>query len=57
MSDQDYEDDPVPFRELAAPNMPPARLIRAWAQAKGLPIARRGRIPADVELAYLQARS
>lgn len=57
MSDQDYEDDPAPFRELAAPNMPPARLIRAWAQAKGLPIAQRGRIPADVELAYLQARS
>lgn len=56
MTDRDYEDEPTPFRVLAAPAMPPAKLIRQWAQAKGLPVGKRGRISSDVELAYLQAR-
>ena len=56
MTDFDYEPDPVPFREIAAPSMPPAHLIRAWANAKGLPIGRRGRIPSDVVLAYQESQ-
>jgi len=57
VSDLDYEADPTPFRELAAPSMPPARLIRLRAKAKGLPIGERGRIPDDVVLAYWESQS
>lgn len=53
MTDHDYE--PTPWRELAEPTMPSPKLIRQWALSKGLPIGKRGKIPADVVMAYREA--
>jgi hypothetical protein len=52
------EDDdtyPTPYRELVEPTQPSPKAIRAWALQRGLPVGRRGRIPADVALAYQEA--
>ena len=52
------DDDSYPpaYRELVEPSQPTPKAIRAWALAKGLHVGKRGRIPADVELAYNEAR-
>ena len=52
------EDDafPTPYKELLEPTAPSPKAIRAWALAQGIYVGKRGRIPADVELAYMQAR-
>lgn len=34
---------------------PSPQAIRAWAREKGLPVGNRGRIAADVQLAYQEA--
>lgn len=54
----DDEDDTYPpaYRELVEPSQPTPKAIRAWALERGLHVGKRGRIPADVELAYQQAR-
>ena len=44
------------YRELVEPSQPTPKAIRQWAKATGLYVGTRGRIPADVELAYMQAR-
>ena len=53
------EDDnfPQPYRELVEPSGPSPKAVRAWAIARGLPVGKRGRVPADVTLAYQQAHS
>lgn len=52
------EDDafPTPYKELLEPTAPSPKAIRAWALEQGLHVGKRGRIPGDVELAYMQAR-
>lgn len=58
LTDTPPDDDTYPpaYRELVEPSQPTPKAIRQWALAKGLMVGKRGRIPADVELAYLQAR-
>ena len=58
LTDTPEDDDSYPpaYRELVEPSQPTPKAIRAWALAKGLHIGKRGRIPADVELAYNEAR-
>ena len=57
--------DPTPHEDTAfvttygespEPTAPSPKAIRAWALSTGLHVGKRGRIPADVELAYMQAR-
>ena len=55
---QPPEDDdtfPPAYRELVEPSGPSPKAVRAWAIGRGLPVGKRGRIPGDVTLAYLQA--
>ena len=47
---------PPAYKELAEPTHATPNAIRAWALIKGLPVGKRGPIPADVALAYIQAR-
>lgn len=58
--DHQHDDDDEPFapayKELAEPTHATPNAIRAWALIKGLPVGKRGPIPADVALAYEQAR-
>lgn len=51
---EDDEDFPQPYRELLEPTQPTPKAVRAWALSRGLPVGKRGRIPSDVTLAYLQ---
>lgn len=58
LTDPTPDDDdtyPTPYRELVEPSQPSPKAIRAWALTKGLHVGKRGRIPADVELAYNEA--
>ena len=54
ISFNDDEDDTYPpaYREMVEPSQPTPMAIRAWALEVGLPVGRRGRIPADVILAF-----
>ena len=58
LTDTPEDDDTYPpaYRELVEPSQPTPTAIRAWALAKGLHVGKRGRIPADVALAYNEAR-
>ena len=59
LNDTPPEDDdtyPPAYRELVEPSQPTPKAIRAWALEKGLVVGKRGRIPADVALAYNEAR-
>ena len=58
LTDTPDDDDSYPpaYRELVEPSQPTPKAIRQWAKATGLYVGARGRIPADVELAYMQAR-
>lgn len=51
------DDDTFPpaYRELVEPSQPTPKAIRAWALARGLDVGKRGRISAEVKLAYQQA--
>lgn len=53
---EDDDSFPPAYRELVEPSQPSPKAIRAWALEKGLVVGKRGRIPGDVQLAYLQAR-
>ena len=53
---EDDDSYPPAYRELVEPSQPTPKAIRAWALAKGLHVGKRGRIPADVALAYNEAR-
>jgi hypothetical protein len=58
LTDPTPEDDdtfPPAYRELVEPSQPSPKLIRAWALERGLVVGKRGRIPADVQLAYQEA--
>ena len=59
LTDAPEDDDSYPpaYRELVEPSQPTPKAIRAWALAKGLHVGKRGRIPADVVLAYHEARN
>ena len=50
------ESFPPADKELAEPTHATPNAIRAWALIKGLPVGKRGPIPADVALAFEQAR-
>ena len=52
-----HDDDTYPpaYRELVEPSQPTPKAIRAWALEKGLPVGKRGKLPADVLLAYQEA--
>ena len=58
LTDTPEDDDNYPpaYRELVEPSQPTPKAIRAWALEKGLHVGKRGRIPADVSLAYNEAR-
>lgn len=58
LTDTPEDDDSYPpaYRELVEPSQPTPKAIRAWALASGMHVGKRGRIPADVTLAYQQAR-
>ena len=59
LNDSPAEDDytyPPAYRELVEPSQPTPKAIRAWALERGLYVGKRGRIPADVTLAYNEAR-
>lgn len=51
----DDEEYAPAYQEVAEPSQPTPRAIRVWALQRGLEVGQRGRIPGDVELAYLQA--
>ena len=58
LTDPTPEDEdiyPPAFRELVEPSQPTPKAIRAWALEKGLIVGKRGRISADVRLAYQEA--
>ena len=55
--EDDNDSYPPAYRELVEPSQPTPKAIRAWALDKGLPVGKRGRIPADVVLAYHEARN
>lgn len=58
LTDPTPEDDdtyPTPFRELIEPSQPTPKAIRAWALDRGLPVGKRGKLPADVVLAYQES--
>ena len=55
LTDPTPEDDdtyPPAYRELVEPSQPTPRAIRAWALETGLEVGKRGRISAEVRLAY-----
>lgn len=54
-ADDDDDTYPPAYRELVEPSQPSPKAVRAWALERGLPVGKRGRIPADVSLAYQQA--
>ena len=55
-TEPDADDDYAPaYQEVAEPSQPTPRAIRVWARQRGLEVGQRGRIPGDVELAYMQA--
>lgn len=59
LTDPTPEDDdafPTPYKELLEPTAPSPKAIRSWALEQGIYVGKRGRIAADVQLAYLQAR-
>lgn len=58
LTDTPDDDDSYPpaYRELVEPSQPTPKAIRAWAKNVGLYVGTRGRIPADVKLAYNEAR-
>lgn len=53
---EDDEDFPPAYRELVEPTNPSPKLVREWANAEGLSIGKRGRIPANITLAYQRAQ-
>ena len=53
--DDDDDTFPTPYKELLEPSQPTPKAIRAWALERGLPVGKRGRIPADVQLAYQES--
>ena len=53
---EDEDSYPPAYRELVEPSQPTPKAVRAWALERGLYVGKRGRIPADVELAYNEAR-
>ena len=53
---EDDDDFPPAYRELVEPTNPSPKLVREWAIAEGLSIGKRGRIPADITLAYQRAQ-
>jgi hypothetical protein len=58
LTDPTPEDDdtyPTPYRELVEPSQPSPKAMRAWALERGLVVGKRGRIPADVQIAYQEA--
>jgi len=58
LTDPTPEDDdiyPPAYRELVEPSQPTPKANRAWALEKGLIVGKRGRISADVRLAYQEA--
>jgi hypothetical protein len=58
LTDPTPEDEdiyPPAYRELVEPSQPTPKAIRAWALEKGLIVGKRGRISADVRLAYQEA--
>ena len=58
LTNPEPEDDdtyPPAYRELVEPSQPSPKAIRAWALEKGLPVGKRGKLPADVLLAYQEA--
>jgi hypothetical protein len=58
LTDPTPEDEdiyPPAYRELVEPSQPTPKAIRAWALEKGLIVGKRGRIPADVQLAYQES--
>jgi len=58
LSDPTPEDDdsyPPAYREFVEPSQPTPKAIRAWALERGLVVGKRGRLSADVRLAYQQA--
>ena len=54
--EEDEDSYPPAYRELVEPSQPTPKAMRAWALEKGLFIGQRGRIPADVRKAYLEAQ-
>ncbi len=52
---EDDDSYPPAYRELVEPSQPTPKAIRSWALERGLAVGKRGRIPGDVELAYIQA--
>ncbi|MEN6403067.1 MAG: histone-like nucleoid-structuring protein Lsr2 [Armatimonadia bacterium] len=58
LTDHTPDDDdtyPPADRELVEPSQPTPKAIRAWALEKGLVVGKRGKLPADVVLAYQEA--
>ena len=53
---EDDDDFPPAYRELVEPTNPSPKLVREWAIASGLAVGKRGRIPADITLAYQRAQ-
>ena len=53
---EDEDSYPPAYRELVEPSQPTPKAVRAWALERGLYVGKRGRIPADVTLAYNEAR-
>ena len=53
---EDDDDFPPAYRELVEPTNPSPKLVREWAIAQGLSVGKRGRIPADITLAYQRAQ-
>ena len=53
---EDDVDFPPAYRALVEPTNPSPKLVREWANAEGLSIGKRGRIPADITLAYQRAQ-
>ena len=52
---QDDDDFAPAYKELVEPSQPTPRAIREWATARGLVVGKRGRIPGDLRLAYIEA--
>jgi len=53
---EDDDDFPPAYRELVEPTNPSPKLVREWAIAEGLSVGKRGRIRADITLAYQRAQ-
>lgn len=52
---EDDDDFPPAYRELVEPTNPSPKLVREWAITQGLSVGKRGRISADITLAYQRA--